>query len=180
MALFFVCNCTLTTSSLNCISFEAPLEKESVNTMISEVFSLPPNLSQQLSSVVFNKTAGHPIYVINFIESLCNEGLIRFSLITGCCEYQIRKIRLKELPTGVVQYMKSRMEKLHHQYRLVLEVAACLGQPFDYSTFKKANVKANFKLEDLLPIVASFGFIQELAPNNFAWAHDQVQQAAYE
>jgi len=157
----------------------APLEKESVNTMISEVFCLPPSLSQKLSSIVFNKTAGGPIYVVKLLQSLCEEGLIRFSLTARRWEYQIGKIGLKVLPAGVVQYMTVEMEKLPHSYRLVLEVAACLGHPFDYHTFKKAKVQGKLKLEDLLPRVAAFGFIQELAPNQFAWAHDQVQQAAY-
>ena len=75
--------------------------------------------------------------------------------------------------------MTLQMEKLPQNYRLVLKVAACLGHSFDYHTFKKAKVNTNLNLEDLLPKVVSFGFIQELAPNQFAWAHDQIQQAGY-
>ncbi|KAL7537767.1 hypothetical protein ACHAXR_008044 [Thalassiosira sp. AJA248-18] len=155
-----------------------PLEKESVNNIISETFCFPPSLAEQLALVVFNKTAGAPMYVVNFLQSLCEEGLIRFNLTDRRWEYQIKGILLKELPEGVVQYLTSQMEKLPQSYRLVLKVAACLGHSFDYAIFQKAKVTTMINLEDLLPRVTSLGYIQESGTNHYTWVHDQIHQAA--
>lgn len=112
------------------------LGKESVNVMISEIFCIPPSLTTQLSSIVLFKTAGAPIYILNFLRTLCEEGQIHFALTARRWEYQIEGIRKKELPTGVVQYMRLQMLKLPHSQRLVLKVAACLGHRFDFRTFQ--------------------------------------------
>lgn len=119
-----------------CPTIAAPLGRDSINTMISETFCIPPSLTAELSSIVFHKTAGAPIYVLNFLQSLCEEGLIRFSLTARRWEYHIKGIRMKELPNGVVQYMRSQMLQLPESDRLVLKVAACLGHRFDYNTFQ--------------------------------------------
>ena len=57
-----------------------PIEKESVNTILSETLCLPPRLCQSLSTTIHNKTGGIALFVINFLESLNEEGLLWFNL----------------------------------------------------------------------------------------------------
>jgi predicted ATPase len=130
--------------------------------MISEIFCIPPSLTTQLSSLVFHKTAGAPIYVLNFLRSLCEEGLIQFALTTRRWEYQLEGIRGKELPHGVVQYMRSQMLKLPQSHRLVLKVAACLGHRFDYSTFQVRAISS--RISSLL--VSSPAFVKSARAHN--------------
>jgi predicted ATPase len=60
-----------------------------------------------------------------------------------------------------------------------LKVAACLGSTFDLAVFQKANKSPENNTEDFVSLVTENGFIHELAPNQFTWSHDQLQQAAY-
>ncbi|KAL7531691.1 hypothetical protein ACHAXR_008840 [Thalassiosira sp. AJA248-18] len=156
-----------------------PFEIESTNALISESMSLPPSLSQPLASLVHRKTAGSPNYVVNFLWSLNREGIIRFNLATRRWEYRIEAIRRKEVPKEIVEYMMMQMTSLPPSYRLVLKLASCLGHSFDHSTFIKARIKQGVDLEAILPFVCEVGYIQEVSPNKFIWAHDQIQQAAY-
>jgi len=158
----------------------ARLEQESVNMMISEKLCLPLSLCKILSLIVHNKTAGAALFLVNFLQSLGEEGVIRFNLSKRRNEYDIGHIRRKEVPAGAVLYMKSQMSKLLSGYSLALKVASCLGHEFDYVTMKRAKVMDACSLEYFLPTLTSLGFIQELSPSTFVWAHDQVQQAAYE
>ena len=147
-------------------------EKESVSTLISESMCLPPSLSQPLSAIIHSKTAGSPLFCVHFL----NDGLIRFNLNTRRWEYHIRSILMKEIPLSVVQYMKSQLAKMPLSYRLVLKLASCLGDHFDYATFLKAKVRSDYDLDKVFPHVCQIGFLHELAPGKYMWAHDQVRQ----
>lgn len=57
-----------------------PIERESVNELISETLSLPPTLCQPLSTIIHNKTSGIALFVMNFLKSLNEEGLLCFNL----------------------------------------------------------------------------------------------------
>lgn len=148
------------------------LGKEAVNTLISEAMCLPPSLSQPLSTIIHSKTAGSPLFCVNFLT----DGLIRFNLTTRRWDYDIKSILTKEIPLSVVQYMKSQMVKLPLSFRLVLKLASCLGNHFDYATFLKAKVKSDYDLDTVLPLVCQLGLLYKLAPGKFMWAHDQVRQ----
>jgi len=153
-----------------------PLEKETVNTLVSEAMCLPPSLSQPLAAIVHTKTAGSPLFCVSFLS----DGMIRFNLNTRCWEYDIKRILMKEIPLSVVQYMKDQMTKLPLSYCLVLKLSSCLGRHFDLVTFLKAKVKSDYDLVKVLPFVCQIGFLHEISPGKFMWAHDQVRQAAYE
>ena len=114
----------------------APLEKETVNMLISESMCLPPSLSQPLSAILHGKCAGSPL----FLRSFLSDGMIRFNLTTRRWDYDIKKIVMKEIPGELVQYMASRMSQLPQSFRLVLKLASCLGHSFDAATFNRAKV----------------------------------------
>ena len=81
---------------------------------------LPPSLSQPLSAIIHSKTAGSPLFCLNFLS----DGLIRFNLTTRRWDYDRKSILMKEIQLSVVQYMKSQKEKLPLSYRLVLKLAS--------------------------------------------------------
>ena len=114
----------------------APLEKESVNMLISESMYIPPSLSQPLSKIFHRKCAGSPLFLRTFLT----DGMIRFNLTTRRWDYDTEKIVTKEIPGELVSYMTSRMSQLPASFRLVLKLAACLGHSFDSATFNKAKV----------------------------------------
>eukprot|EP00571_Detonula_confervacea_P007895 CAMPEP_0172331684 /NCGR_PEP_ID=MMETSP1058-20130122/62053_1 /TAXON_ID=83371 /ORGANISM="Detonula confervacea, Strain CCMP 353" /LENGTH=1323 /DNA_ID=CAMNT_0013048953 /DNA_START=104 /DNA_END=4075 /DNA_ORIENTATION=+ len=157
-----------------------PLGKEAVNALVSESMCLPPSLSQPLSAIVHTKTAGSPLFCLNFLS----DGMVRFNLSTRRWEYDIKDMLMKEIPPSVVQYIVSQMTKLPRSYRLALKLASCLGHHFDHVTFLKAKVKSDYDLEKVLPSVCHLGFLHQVSPNNspnpqFMWAHDEVREAAY-
>ena len=60
-----------------------------------------------------------------------------------------------------------------------LTIAACLGPKFDASVMEK--VQKNDEVESsFLKSAVEYGFLQSLGSKRFLWAHDQIQQAAYD
>ena len=70
---------------------------------------------------------------------------------------------------GAVEYMKIQMTKLSQSYRLVLKLAACLGDEFSLGLFLKARIRSDCDLEKILPHVSKIGFLHESKPGQFKW-----------
>ncbi|KAL7554265.1 hypothetical protein ACHAWF_017700, partial [Thalassiosira exigua] len=151
-------------------------EKESVNMLISENLCMPPSLTTPLSAVIHTKTAGSPLFCANFLN---DHDLIRFNLTSRTWEYDIQSILMTDIPTSVIEHMKSQMSKLPPSYILVLKLGSCLGDHFDHRMFAKAKVKTDYDLEAVIPHVCQIGFLHEI-DGRFIWAHDQIREAAYD
>lgn len=150
------------------------IEKESVNSLISEILCIPPFLSQPLSTVVCNKTGGLILFAVDFLKSLHEEGMIRFNLTSQKWQYNVNDIRQRKVPTDVVQHLSERIMRLPINIQSLLKIAACLGFEFDAELLGMA-IKGNM---ELLPYAIDSGFLQEIpscyAHPTIAWAHDQI------
>ncbi|KAL7532855.1 hypothetical protein ACHAXR_004895 [Thalassiosira sp. AJA248-18] len=57
-----------------------PIEKDFVTTMLSDALCLPPSLCRPLSSIVHSKTGGIMLFILRFLASLNDEGLLWYSM----------------------------------------------------------------------------------------------------
>ncbi|MGB8690030.1 MAG: AAA family ATPase, partial [Microcoleus sp.] len=54
----------------------APLDRPSLNRLIADTLSCPPEMAIPLTAMVFSKTKGNPFFATQFLKSLQNDGLI--------------------------------------------------------------------------------------------------------
>merc|ERR1712194_896376 len=149
------------------------------NTLLSEALCMPPSLCRPLSNVVHSKTGGIIMFVLRFLASLNDERDLWFSMSSRRWMYNLEEIRLKEIHGDVVSHMTEHMKSLSKNMRMGLKFAACLGPNFDASVLEK--VKKDDEFEDsFLKSCVDFGFLQNIGLNQYVWAHDQIQQAAYD
>ena len=71
------------------------------------------------------------------------------------------------------------MKSLSDKMSVGLKFAACLGPTFDSKVLEKARKENEFD-EAFLESCVEFGYLRNDGSNNYVWAHDQVQQAAYD
>eukprot|EP00804_Cyclotella_cryptica_P024225 CCRYP_013267-RA/>CCRYP_013267-RA protein AED:0.05 eAED:0.05 QI:0/0.62/0.55/1/0.12/0/9/1062/749 len=158
-----------------------PLEKECVNTLVSEALHLPPSLSRPLSNVIHAKTGGIILFLLRFLKSLNDEGLLWFSLSSRRWEFDLKKIRIKQISPDVVQHMTLNMTRLDKGMQVGLRTAACLGSNFNAVMLQKAKEVDEYDMDLFLGTCEEDGYLIRIDGSmQFAWAHDQVQQAAYE
>src|SRR5262249_28051823 len=60
----------------------APLEQDDVRALISHALSQSPNYTEPLAEVVYEKTAGNPLFVIQFLGELADEGCLALDAST--------------------------------------------------------------------------------------------------
>ena len=71
------------------------------------------------------------------------------------------------------------MKNLSRKMRTGLKVSACLGHKFDAQVLEKAKKGDEFE-DSFLDECVEFGFLQTRGSSHCVWAHNQIQQAAYD
>ncbi|WP_341739532.1 serine/threonine-protein kinase PknK [Microcoleus sp. CAWBG640] len=80
----------------------APLDQHSLNRLIADTLSCPPNLAMPLTELVFTKTKGNPFFATQFLKSLHQEGLIYFEFSGGYWQCDIAKVMALAVSDDVV------------------------------------------------------------------------------
>jgi predicted ATPase/signal transduction histidine kinase len=177
-----------------------PLDKPSLNQLIADTLSCPPERAEPLTELVIQKTQGNPFFSNQFLKFLHEEGLILFDLSCGYWQCDITQVKLLSVSDDVVEFLAAQLQKLPEQTQKVLKLAACIGNQFDLATLAivhenaQADTAADLwnALQDglILPISDVYKFfqaadsvdettrIQELSVP-YRFLHDRVQQAAY-
>ena len=71
------------------------------------------------------------------------------------------------------------MKSLPKKIQMGLKFAACLGPKFDAKVLEKAE-KCTGSEDSILKSCVESGFLQNAGADRYVWAHDEIQQAAYD
>ncbi|AUX38008.1 MULTISPECIES: AAA family ATPase [Sorangium] len=172
-----------------------PLAPEHVNQLVSDTLDAPPGECRPLSDIIFAKTHGNPFFTIQYLESVCRDGHLRFSSETGAWTWNIADIERMDVADNVVDLMVRRIQGLRAATQQVLKLAACVGNQFDLRILALLHHKdLRATDEDLwdaldaglvVPVDGDYKIARFLdddddeGPVTFKFLHDRVQQAAY-
>src|ERR1700739_2692268 len=156
----------------------APLARDDLGQLIADTLAGDPPDAAPLVQLVHEKTAGNPFFVIQFLYSLAEEGLLRFDQDAAGWSWDLGRIRDKSFTDNVVDLMLAKMIRLPAETQHALQQFACLG-----------NVGATPMLSAVLDIPEEqvHGVLwpavrQELIERlegSYKFIHDRVQEAAY-
>jgi predicted ATPase len=156
---------------------------DAVNQMIMKMMDTDDEDStRDLAELTFQRTLGNPFFVIEFMSMLQREDLITFSLGTMQWSYDVRAMADTTVSTAnVVELLKSRMEKMPADVRLLLQFAACIGTSFTLETINiiwQEHGTSKSHTFGLLQEMQDEQFIDPYDGNCYKWYHDKVQEAA--
>ena len=177
----------------------APLDQPSLNCLIADTLSCPPQRSVPLTELVFTKTKGNPFFATQFLKSLHQDGLISFDFSGGYWHCDIARLRALAVSDDIVEFMATQLQKLPDNTQNVLKLAACIGNSFDLATLAIVHEKSQAEtaadlwraLQEgvVIPITESYKFFQDESVISsqdseqltvpYRFLHDRVQQAAY-
>jgi len=106
-----------------------------VNEMIVKMMDADDEEStRDLADLCFQRTLGNPFFVIEFMSMLQRADMIQFNIGTMKWSYDVSVIEGATFSTSnVAELLKSRMEQMPADVKLLLQVAACLGPTFRVS-----------------------------------------------
>ena len=150
-----------------------------VNEMVSECLKTFPRITLPLSTQLYTKTRGNPLFLRQFVDSLLHQGLVFLSLNPTRWAWDLDKISNIEMPVNVVALLILEMQTLSSDLKQGLRVASCLGSSVKKEAIDIISSGLGLDLAAALDELAKKGF---LVRNNeeVAFSHDKVQQSAYE
>ncbi|MCP4752891.1 MAG: serine/threonine-protein kinase PknK, partial [Proteobacteria bacterium] len=179
-----------------------PLVKIQVNRLVSETLACDPSVSESLSNLCFEKTRGHPFFLIQFLTALYEDRLIDFDTTRGIWHWDVKRIQEKETTDNVVELMVGKLQKLPETTRNLLSLAACIGAQFELPTLATVNGKSWEETADelweslqeglVVPTNDAYKLVGtgKLEPTNgesvtpsevptYRFQHNRIQQVAY-
>ena len=153
-------------------------EEEMLNTMVSETLRLSPRLTRSLSSVIYHKTKGNPLFVSQLMLSLSKEGLLRPSLSRRRWEWDKEKIQSQKLPDDVAMFITESIQALSADVKSATCVLSCFGASADITVIKTLDGALNKNLVDNLDVAVREGLLDK-ADDKYRFSHDRIQEAAY-
>jgi PAS domain S-box-containing protein len=119
-----------------------PLDQPSLNHLIADTLTCPPERAVPLAELVIQKTKGNPFFTNQFLKSLHEDGLISFDALQGGWQCDIAQVRALALADDVVEFMALQLQKLPINTQTVLKLAACIGNSFDLATLAIVHEKS--------------------------------------
>ncbi|KAL7484241.1 hypothetical protein ACHAW6_009888, partial [Cyclotella cf. meneghiniana] len=155
------------------------LAEEDVNQMLSDMLSVIPRLCKSLSSLVFYKTRGSPFFVVEFLHSLIDRGIVSYSLRERRWCWDIDQIGQEDITDNVLQMIHDKMSFLGDDDQTALEVASCFGIEINESVVRSLSETQLYSdLPFNLDKAVENGFMEHEG-STYRFIHDKVREAAY-
>lgn len=167
----------------------APLSLGQVNRLVADTLHRSPSEVSTLAQLCMDKTQGNPFFLNQFLSALNDEGLIYFK--DGNWHWDEQAIEQQAITDNVVELMVSKIQRLPQTTQHVLQLAACIGSPFNLRTLSVVYRHSAQQTARELWSALTEGLINPLDDNyrlflhhdghstRYRFAHDRIQQAAY-
>lgn len=183
--------------SIDEIALQA-LAPEVVCQIVADTFKCEADKTQQLAVRVYRKTDGNPFFINQLMKSLYDSRLVSYSAPDAKWVWDIAQIDRVGISDNVVELMTANIRKLPAATQRLMNLAACIGNPFTLETLSVISEKSRDAVaQDLrealqttliVPIGSEYKFFGNTAlpyehePREFdvqyRFQHDRIQQAA--
>lgn len=180
-----------------------PLGVEQINELIADALHQDAEEISPLAALVHQKTGGNPFFAGEFLKSLYEESTLTFDAEKQAWEWDIEKLRTREITDNVVTLMTGKIRRLLAVTQKAITAAACIGAQFDLPTLAAAAGQTEAEtagdlweaVEEglVFPVTEAYKFVRqtghpemrqhlpsELAVATYKFSHDRVRQAARE
>lgn len=156
-----------------------PLSYQNILEMTCETVHSDRDESSNLAGLIHEKTAGNPFFVIQFIRTLYEEGLINFDKKQLKWLWDIEHIKSHVYTDNVIELMLGKLRRLLPETQEALKLASCIGNRFSYDTLELVSGVSGSRLQTAVAEALKEGLIIAMEDDHYAFMHDRVQQAAY-
>ena len=157
----------------------APLSFRDLGSLIADTFHVEQLQHESFIRLVYEKTAGNPFFVIQFLMTMHSERLVAFNADKGCWQWDVERIRAKGYSDNVVDLMTAKLQKLPVETRETLRLGACIGNRFELSSVTAINGRTAEVTRQWLEEAMQEMLLVTTEADCYAFSHDRVQQAAY-
>ncbi len=156
----------------------APFAHEHLEQLIADALRCAPARTAPLAQLVREKTGGNPFFVIQFLYSLADEGLLSFDHDAACWSWDLDRIHAKGYTDNVVELMLGRLTRLPVRTQKALQQLACLGNVASVAMLSIVLETPEERVHAALWPAVRQELVEPLE-GRYRFIHDRVQEAAY-
>ena len=156
----------------------SPLDSGDLAHLVADTLHCDLQRATSLAQLLHGKTAGNPFFVIQFIQSLVEEGLVGFEHGDARWRWDLDAIHAKGYTDNVVDLMVNKLSRLPAATRTALQQLACIGNGAESAVLAAVLETSEEEMEARLWDVLHLELIVR-SEGSYRFAHDRVQEAAY-
>jgi diguanylate cyclase (GGDEF)-like protein/PAS domain S-box-containing protein len=156
----------------------APLTEEAVGAFLADMLHCERGAAEPLAHLVYQKTAGNPFFMIQFVSALADEGMIAFDPDSATWRWDLAGIGAKGYTDNVAALMVGKLARLPAPAQALLQKLACLGPEADVATLVMLSAQPEAHSQEALEAAVRTGLVVR-AGASVRFLHDRVQEAAY-
>ncbi|KAL3760940.1 hypothetical protein ACHAWU_009619 [Discostella pseudostelligera] len=155
------------------------LSRNCLNLMISESLGILPHLCGSLGNIIYEKTGGNPYFALEFLRSLVDRRLLKYSLRERRWIWDESKIRSENITDNVLHLLAAKMASLPEDIQSALRIVSCFGIKIDQNIVDYLCLDPQFThFSDRLFKSVDESFVRKI-DTGFKFIHDKVREAAY-
>ncbi|MDY7225328.1 trifunctional serine/threonine-protein kinase/ATP-binding protein/sensor histidine kinase [Hyalangium rubrum] len=132
-----------------------------------------------LAALVHEKTGGNPFFLLQFLGTLNQDGLLVRAPGSGW-QWDVEKVRAKSYSDNVVDFMVGKLRQLPADTQHLLRLAACVGNSFPLKMLRALSGQEHGEeVEQGLEPALQEGMLMRAGPEHYRFLHDRIQQAAH-
>ena len=156
----------------------APLSEEALCTFLDATLQCARGAAAPVTQLIYQKTAGNPFFVIQFITALAEENMITFDAGARAWRWDLSRIAAKGYSDNVAGLMIDKLARLPAPARAALQHLACLGAGADEATLLALCTQPEDDTRGALAAAVAAGLLLR-TDGILAFPHDRVQEAVY-
>ncbi|WFU55234.1 AAA family ATPase [Bradyrhizobium pachyrhizi] len=156
----------------------APLTCEDLGQLVADSVHSEPERIAPLAQLIHEKTTGNPLFAIQFISALADEGLLTFDYGEARWRWDLNRIQAKGYTDNVVDLMVGKLNRLSAETRNALQKLACLGDDAGFTMLRIVSQSSEEEMHGRLWEAVRAGLIFR-SEESYRFLHDRVQEAAY-
>ena len=156
----------------------APLDLDDVQRLIADSLRREPAQVKPLAELVYERTGGNPFFTIQFLSSLCEEGLLTFDRGSGRWSWDLNHIRAKGYSDNVVDLIEEKLKRLPLGTQKALQQLASIGNSAEFDLLATIYQDSERDIHSDLQEAIQTGLVLH-SERNYRFLHDRVHEAAY-
>jgi PAS domain S-box-containing protein len=155
-----------------------PLGSDDLAQLIADTLHCDSQRATSLAQLIHEKTAGNPFFVIQFIQSLVEEGLVSFEHWDALWRWNLDAIHARGYTDNVVDLMVPKLKRLSATTQTALQQLACIGNSAESAVLSAVLETSGQGTETALWDALQLELIVR-SGDSYRFAHDRVQEATY-
>lgn len=167
--------------------FLSPLSFGAVKKILTHLFSPTPNNIKLLSSLIFQKTMGNPLFIKQLLQVLYREKLLYFDKKTRTWSWDLSIIKKFKFSSDILDSLRKKTTSLPEKYQKLLKICSCLRENFSAEMLSNITCEYQDCIADFINEATQQNYIVAtqsqwnslFAEHTYKFTHDLVHQSVY-